>query len=146
MNVRLEIAGEDDAGGTGFHKELDRLISELHLAETVVLLGAVNERRIVEGLTAAHLFVLASHHEPLGVAIMEALSCETPVISTNQGGVPELIDHGIDGYLIPPEDADALAETIRTLADELVISQTIFLRLDGQKFCGGSIQTQAPSS
>ena len=53
------------------------LITDLKLVENVVLLGTVSERRVFEGLEAAHLFVLASHREPLGVAIMEALSCET---------------------------------------------------------------------
>ena len=88
----------------------------LELANTVVLLGAVTEQRVFEGLEAAHLFVLASHHEPLGVAIMEAMSCETPVIATNLGGVPELIDHGSDGYLISPKDPEVMAASIKYLA------------------------------
>jgi glycosyltransferase involved in cell wall biosynthesis len=115
-NVFLEIAGEDETGGHGFHRELDALIKQLQLDDTVALLGAVTEQRVFEGLQASHLFVLASHHEPLGVAIMEAMSCETPVIATNLGGVPELIDHGFDGYLVPPQDPPALAEAIKYLA------------------------------
>ena len=47
---------------------------------------------------------------------MEALSCATPVVATNRGGVPELIDHGVDGYLVPPEDPRILADAIRRLA------------------------------
>lgn len=50
------------------------------------------------------------------VAIMEAMSCETPVIATNCGGVPELIDHGIDGYLVHPRDAEGIAKSILHLA------------------------------
>lgn len=114
--VRLEIAGEDEAGGSGFRKELERLIADLQLADSAVLLGAVGEERVLQGLTAAHLFVLASHHEPLGVAIMEAMSCGTPVIATNLGGVPELVEHGRDGYLVPPKDVSTLAEAIRFMA------------------------------
>ena len=117
MNVRLEIAGEDEIGGGGFHRELATLIAELKLESEVVLLGAVAEQKVLEGLEAAHLFILASHHEPLGVAIMEAMSCETPVIATDRGGVPELIDHGLDGFLISPRDSEALAAAIRFLAD-----------------------------
>jgi glycosyltransferase involved in cell wall biosynthesis len=114
--VRLEIAGEDEEGGRGFRKDLERLIADLQLADSVVLLGAVGEERVLHGLTAAHLFVLASHHEPLGVAIMEAMSCGTPVIATSLGGVPELVEHGRDGYLVPPKDPSTLAEAIRFMA------------------------------
>jgi len=116
MSIRLEIAGEDDTGGIGFRKDLENLIKKLQLADTVELLGAVSEQRVLEGLENAHLFVLASHHEPLGVAIMEALSYETPVISTNLGGVPELIDHGIDGFLVSPKNPEELAASIKQVA------------------------------
>ena len=116
MNIRLEIAGEDEFGGKGFRAELKALITNFKLLECVVLLGTASERRVFEGLEAAHLFVLASHREPLGVAIMEALSCETPVIATNLGGVPELIDHQVDGYLVSPQDPKELAEAIKYLA------------------------------
>jgi glycosyltransferase involved in cell wall biosynthesis len=117
MKIYLEIAGEDDIGGGGFHRELDDLIMNLQLTGTVVLLGAVDELRVFEGLKAAHLFVLASHHEGLGVAIMEAMSCETPVIAPNVGGVPELIDDGLDGYLIPPKNPEAIVNVIKSLAN-----------------------------
>jgi len=117
VNVYLEIAGEDEEGGSGFHRELGKLIMNLQLTDIVVLLGAVNEQRVLKSLRAADLFVLASHSEPLGVALMEAMSCETPVLATNSGGVPELIEHGVDGFLIPPNDPSALAEAIWHLAD-----------------------------
>ena len=123
MNVYLEIAGEDELGGKGFHNELNSLIKQLGLNENVVLLGAVTEHRVFKGLEAAHLFVLASHNEPLGVAIMEAMSCETPVIATNLGGVPELVDHGVDGYLVAPHDPNALAEAIKHLAQNTLLAK-----------------------
>jgi colanic acid/amylovoran biosynthesis glycosyltransferase len=116
IDARLKIAGEDDRGGTGFRSTLEAQIARLHLRDSVTLLGAVSEARVLKGLEDAHLFVLASHHEPLGVAIMEAMSCEVPVIATNQGGVPELIDHGLDGYLIGPQDAASIANAVKGLA------------------------------
>ena len=123
MKIYLEIAGEDELGGEGFHNKLDALIKELGLKKNVVLLGAVTEKSVFEGLEAAHLFVLASHNEPLGVAIMEAMSCETPVIATNLGGVPELVDHGVDGYLVAPHDPNALAEAINHLAQDTLLAK-----------------------
>jgi glycosyltransferase involved in cell wall biosynthesis len=118
IDARLEIAGEDDLGGSGYRSVLEGLIADFHLRDSVLLLGAVNEQRVLQGICAAHLFVLASHHEPLGVAIMEALSCGTPVVTTNSGGVPELIDDGKDGLLVPPMKAEAMADAIRTLINQ----------------------------
>ena len=124
MDVRLEIAGEDEAGGRGYHRQLDDLIGDLHLRDSVVLLGALDEENVLNCLNSAHLFVLASHQEPLGVAIMEAMSCGTPVVATNLGGVPELIEHNVNGYLIPPKDPKVLADAIRhVVTDHLLIKR-----------------------
>lgn len=111
LRTRLTIAGEDDEGGTGYRKEIERLIISLELKDSVSLLGSVSEERVKYELEQAHVFVLASFEEPLGVAIMEAMSLEVPVISTNAGGVPDLLanDHGM---LVSPGDASALAEAI----------------------------------
>lgn len=116
--VQLEIAGEDDAGGGGFHKELDKRILELGLQDHVTLLGAISAEAVREKLLAAHVFVLASWSEPLGVAYMEAMSCEVPTIGTDAGGVPELISSGKDGLLVPPKNPEALADALMHLAAE----------------------------
>lgn len=114
LKASLTIAGEDDEGGTGYRKEIERLVNELELKHCVTLLGSVSEERVKHELEQAHVFVLASFEEPLGVAIMEAMSMEVPVISTNAGGVPDLLanDHGI---LVSPGDASALAEAISAI-------------------------------
>jgi glycosyltransferase involved in cell wall biosynthesis len=114
--VQLEIAGEDDAGGTGYRAELQQHIIELGLEAHVTLLGAISAVAVREKLMAAHAFVLASWSEPLGVAYMEAMSCEVPTIGTNAGGVPELITSGKDGVLVPPKDPKALAAALMHLA------------------------------
>ncbi len=123
MDVYLEIAGEEDTGCKGFRRELDALIVNHQLTGSVVLLGAVSEQRVLEGLRAAHLFVFPSHSEPLGVAIMEAMSCETPVLATNSGGIPELVEHRTDGFLVPPKDPAAIAEAIKYLADNPTLTE-----------------------
>lgn len=123
--VQLEIAGEDDAGGTGFRKDLENRIVDLGLQEHVKLLGAISAEAVQDKLMAAHVFVLASWSEPLGVAYMEAMSCEVPTIGTNAGGVPELITSGEDGLLVPPKDPDALAETLMRLAADPDMAKSI---------------------
>ncbi|MBR9650566.1 exopolysaccharide biosynthesis GT4 family glycosyltransferase EpsE [Thalassovita aquimarina] len=118
LDVRLEIAGEDDVGGGGFHAVLDQRIAELGLQDHMTLLGAVPEETVRDKLLGAHLFVLASWSEPLGVAYMEAMSCEVPVIGTDAGGVRELISDGRDGVLVPPKSPEALADAIAALAGD----------------------------
>lgn len=113
--VLLQIAGEDESGGTGYHLELDALIRELKLDNEVKLLGAISEEAVRAGLESSHLFTLASLHEPLGVAIMEAMALEMPVVVTGAGGVKELVDDGKDGKLVQPADPEGLADAIEAL-------------------------------
>lgn len=115
--VQLAIAGEDDAGGSGYRHVLAARITELGLQDNVRLLGAIDAETVKAQIQAAHIFALASWHEPLGVALMEAMSCAIPTIGTDAGGVPELIRDGIDGVLVPPKDPAAMAAAITALAE-----------------------------
>ena len=112
----LEIAGEDDAGGSGYRTELAAQITRLGLSDHVRLLGAISADAVRARLETAHAFVLASWAEPLGVAYMEAMSCEVPTIGTRAGGVPELITNGKDGILVPPRNPHALVDVLVQLA------------------------------
>ncbi|WP_089884420.1 exopolysaccharide biosynthesis GT4 family glycosyltransferase EpsE [Citreimonas salinaria] len=113
VDVRLDIAGEDDDGGTGYRAELEALIARLWLQDHVRLLGAIDADAVRAHLQKAHLFVLASWHEPLGVAYMEAMAMEVPVIGTDAGGTRELIDDGRTGLLVEPRAPGPLARAIR---------------------------------
>ncbi|MGB7319338.1 MAG: exopolysaccharide biosynthesis GT4 family glycosyltransferase EpsE [Planktotalea sp.] len=116
VNAELEIAGEDDAGGSGYRKVLEARIAELGLTEHVRLLGAIDATAVKAKLLNAHLFVLASWHEPLGVAYMEAMSCGVPTIGTDSGGVPEMITSGETAILVPPKAPEQLADAIEGLS------------------------------
>ncbi|MDU8926220.1 exopolysaccharide biosynthesis GT4 family glycosyltransferase EpsE [Alisedimentitalea sp. MJ-SS2] len=118
IDARLEIAGEDDAGGSGFHAELQSELRRLNLQDHATLLGAIDGDAVRGKLQTAHIFVLASWHEPLGVAYMEAMSMGLPTIGTDAGGVPELITSGRDGLLVPPKRPDLLADAIAALAND----------------------------
>ncbi|WP_416358954.1 exopolysaccharide biosynthesis GT4 family glycosyltransferase EpsE [Antarctobacter sp.] len=118
VDVRLEIAGEDDAGGTGYRAELEDTLKRLRLQDHVKLLGAIDAGAVKAKLEEAHLFVLASWHEPLGVAYMEAMSMGVPTIGTDAGGVAELITDGSTGYLVEPKNPGQLTRTIRSLVND----------------------------
>jgi len=116
VEVQLDIAGEDDAGGGGYHLELQRHLEALGLERHARLLGAISAAEVRRHLLAADVFALASWHEPLGVAYMEAMACEVPTIGTDAGGVRELITDGETGMLVPPQSPEALADAIAALA------------------------------
>lgn len=112
FDVRLQIAGEDEQGGTGYRQELEKVIKELAISEYVELLGAVSEAQIRTGLEAAHIFTLASLNEGISVAVMEAMAMEMPVIATDVGGTSELVDDGVDAILVQPENSQEMADAI----------------------------------
>jgi glycosyltransferase involved in cell wall biosynthesis len=118
VEVELDIAGEDDAGGHGYRAELQAHLDRLGLAEHARLLGAVSGEEVRARLMAADVFVLASWHEPLGVAYMEAMAAGVPVIGTDAGGVRELVTDGETGLLVPPQSPGALADAIARLAGD----------------------------
>lgn len=101
--VRVLIAG------TG--PEEDRLrarIAERGVEENVVLLG--NRRDVPDLLTVADVCVSSSDFEGSPLAVMEYMAAGKPVVATAVGGVPDLIEEGAHGFLVPPRDPEALAE------------------------------------
>jgi len=127
IDAHLHIAGASDSSASlvqDYRTGLERLIEELGLAGRVRLLGAVSEEVVRSELAACHVFALASLAEPLGVALMEAMSMEVPVVATGAGGVPELIDDGVEGILVPPRDPVRLADALeRILKDPELASR-----------------------
>jgi len=61
-------------------------------------------------LRGAELFLLPSATESFGLAALEAMACGVPVIASDAGGIPEVVENGKTGYLAPPGDAAAMAE------------------------------------
>lgn len=112
FDVRLQIAGEDEKGGTGYRCELEKLIQEQAMSDYIELIGAVSEARNRQGLENAHLFVLASLNEGISVAVMEAMAMEMPVIVTDVGGNYELIDNGVNAILVQPAKPEEMADAI----------------------------------
>jgi N-acetyl-alpha-D-glucosaminyl L-malate synthase BshA len=83
------------------------LASRKGLQKDVHFLG--KQDFIHEKLGSADLFLLPSQLESFGLAALEAMACEVPVIATNAGGVPEVIENGVDGYLVEPGDVAGAA-------------------------------------
>jgi len=104
---------------------LERTVAERGLQNNVTLEGACNQSRVLEFYRQADLFVLASFAEGVPVVLMEAMAMEIPCVSTWVTGIPELIRHGVDGWLIPPADDEQLAAAIALLADDAELRQKL---------------------
>jgi L-malate glycosyltransferase len=86
---------------------VEYLVRKKKLTKDVFLLG--KQDRVYEKLAVADLFLLPSDHESFGLAALEAMACEVPVVASKVGGIPEVVEHGVDGYLVPPRDVAAAA-------------------------------------
>lgn len=106
-------------GGDGDHASFLRDAAKRGLQDNVQLLGWVTgpaKRRL---LARSTLFVLPSYAEGLPMALLEAMAAGMPIVSTPVGGIPDAVRDGIDGVLVPPGDAPALAHAIeRLLSDD----------------------------
>jgi len=114
-NVRLLIVGADalNVHGGSFTAELKVLATELGVADAV---GFTGERADIPQIMAAcDIFTLPSVEEPFGLVFLEAMAMRRPVVSLNNGGTPEVVEHGKSGLLAPPADVPALAAHIVTL-------------------------------
>ncbi len=92
--------------------------------EAAGLRGRVQFHGMVTGdaklalLTAADLFVLPSRSESFGIANLEAMAAGLPVVSTRVGAIPDYIDHGVHGLLVPPADVPALTAALQMLLED----------------------------
>jgi glycosyltransferase involved in cell wall biosynthesis len=83
----------------------------------VTYLCAQDHRNMIEWYRKASILVLPSFREGLPVVILEALACETPVVTTNVGGIPEVLCNSEGGIMVPPNEVTKLAEAIQFLLD-----------------------------
>jgi L-malate glycosyltransferase len=96
---------------------MEQLCRELGTCEDIRFLG--KQDKLEEILSITDLFMLPSAYESFGLAALEAMGCEVPVISSNAGGIPEINIHGLTGYLTDVGDIDAMAKySIELLSDE----------------------------
>lgn len=109
--VRLVLVGDGE-----YRQKFERLTQDLKLQDKVKFLGHRND--VMRLLPASDLFVLPSHREGFGLAILEAAMAKLPVVASNIGGIPDIIEDGKDGILVPPRNPEALADAMKDLIQE----------------------------
>jgi colanic acid/amylovoran biosynthesis glycosyltransferase len=117
-NIEYNIIGDGP-----LRDDLQHLIQELGVSSKANLLGWKNEQEIIQILSNTHIFIAPSvtakdgnQDAPINV-LKEAMAMGLPVISTFHGGIPELVEDGVSGFLVPERDVDALAEKLSILIE-----------------------------
>lgn len=104
------------AGDGPLQSQVERFIRQNGLTSQVILVGARTD--IPDILAASDVFVLSSRWEGLPLVIIEAMVAGLPVVASRVGGVPELVEDGVTGFLVPPGNPEALAEALQRLFED----------------------------
>jgi glycosyltransferase involved in cell wall biosynthesis len=119
VDVRLDLAG-----GGALRRDVEQHIAKLDLGDRVTVHGPLSRPDVGRLLAAADVAVLASHptrsgrREGIPVALMEAMMSGLPVVASALSGIPELVEDGRTGFLVPSGDPRALAERLERLVGE----------------------------
>jgi colanic acid/amylovoran biosynthesis glycosyltransferase len=115
-NIEYKIIGDGE-----LKEQFEQLITELNIGHIVKLLGWRQQKEIVEILDNAHIFIAPSitaadgnQDAPVNT-LKEAMAMGLPVISTTHGGIPELVEDGVSGFLVPERDVEAIATKLSYL-------------------------------
>jgi len=135
MPAKLVLVGDGPDRGAA-----EWLVRQKALGRDVHFLG--KQDKVHELLGLADLFLLPSDLESFGLAALEAMACEVPVVASYCGGLPEVVEHGVDGYLVPPRDVKAAADfalQILSLPDRgRAMGQTARINAR-KKFCANDV-------
>ncbi len=118
--IQLSIAG------SGPQKtELEQLVKDLALEDCVKFTGRLDAKKIVDFYHAADVMVNPTTVDNMPNSVLESLACGVPVITTNVGGIPYIVEHGSTALMVPSGDAAAMAEEIVRLSREEALRSTL---------------------
>lgn len=104
FGVKLVMCGDGPE-----REEAEKLASERGVSDAVIFAGKQPQAVVRDYLSIADLFLLTSQSESFGLVALEAMACEVPVVASRVGGLPEVIEHGVSGFLHPPDALDEMA-------------------------------------
>lgn len=105
----LQIVGD---GPPEYEKYLRERARALGVSHRVVFRGAVPPDQVASVYRSSDLFLLPSYEEAFGIVLLEAMAAGVPVVASRVGGIPDVVEDGVSGKLVPPGDPEALARAI----------------------------------
>ena len=105
--------------------QLEELVRSLGIEERIKFLGWQERSEIVNLLHWCEAVVLPSRSEPFGIAVIEGLASQKPVVATTVGGIPEIIESGKNGILVEPDNPAALAEALITVLRDSFLQRAL---------------------
>lgn len=118
--VKLQIIG-----GGEYASELLSLVDSLELSSSIEFIGQIPHDRIISQMADAYAVVVPSRFEAFSYVIIEAMSAGVPVIASAVGGIPEIVRDRVDGFLVPPENPEILAEHIMEMLNNQELRKTM---------------------
>jgi glycosyltransferase involved in cell wall biosynthesis len=129
-----DIVAHHDAdlviAGDGPHKrQLQKLVAHHNLQNDVSFIGAVPHSKLPQLIVASDIVVIPSLMEASSLFLIESMACKRPIVATNVGGIPEILNEGC-GVLVPPRDTLALSQAI----NQLIADQSLRDNLAGKAY------------
>jgi len=97
----------------------------LRVDKNIIFLGKVSDEDLPKIYNMSEFLVLPSLLEGFGVVLLEAMACAKPCIATNVGAIPEIVEDGKTGLLVPPADSSALCEAMNKLLTDRKLSREL---------------------
>lgn len=113
-------------GGGPLKQEIRQLSVDLGIDHNVIMTGMRQDA--VDIVAVSDLFVLPSQFEALGISLLEAMTLEKPTLATNVGGIPEVIQNDVDGFLVPPREPEIMAKAILRVIDDPELGRRIAVK------------------
>lgn len=117
LAIRLDIVGSLNSE-PGYAKQMQEYVAANHLSSFILFHGPLDKEPLIEKLGQAHLLVVPSSYEGYGIVYLEGMCFGLPAIGTTAGATSEIIDDGVNGFLIGPGDADLLANRLKLLNEQ----------------------------
>ena len=119
-SATLTIIGQGSEG-----EALQALCEELQITDAVRFLGQIHNREVLAEMAKHQFFVMPSVREGFGIVYLEAMACGCITVGTEGEGVADLIENGKNGFLVPPEDPDAIVRVIEWCLEHSEESESI---------------------
>ena len=109
-DAKLVIVGDGDE-----RSRLEELVEKLNLSDCIQFAGRMPQENIPRLMCQADIFALSSLSEGLPVALLEVMAARLPIVATNVGGIPDIVEEGVNGYLVNAKNPNEIADRILIL-------------------------------